>query len=203
MADFLDQTGASRLWGAIKVFYQGRAALTPADADKIMVIDDDDTETVNGGTYKKYKTLSLANMASYVGTKIGSSFAGLVSPTFTGTPAAPTPTQGTNSTQIATTAFVQTELAALLGANDAMVFKGTLGTGGTITALPTTYSAGYCYKVIEAGTYAGNVCEVGDLIIAVVDRAGTGNLDADWSVLQTNIATPGSLSNATIDSLIV
>lgn len=35
-----------------------------------------------------------------------------------------------------------TDLNNLLAANDAMVFKGTLGTGGTITALPTTHSAG-------------------------------------------------------------
>ena len=34
------------------------------------------------------------------------------SPTFTGTPAAPTATQGTNTTQVATTAFVLAELAA-------------------------------------------------------------------------------------------
>lgn len=35
----------------------------------------------------------------------------LASPTFTGTPAAPTAAQGTNTTQLATTAYVQTELA--------------------------------------------------------------------------------------------
>lgn len=34
----------------------------------------------------------------------------LASPTFTGTPAAPTAAQGTNTTQLATTAFVQTEI---------------------------------------------------------------------------------------------
>ena len=36
----------------------------------------------------------------------------LASPTFTGTPAAPTAAQGTNTTQIATTAFVNAEIAA-------------------------------------------------------------------------------------------
>jgi hypothetical protein len=35
----------------------------------------------------------------------------LASPTFTGTPAAPTAAPGTNTTQVATTAFVQTEVA--------------------------------------------------------------------------------------------
>lgn len=39
----------------------------------------------------------------------------LVSPTFTGTPKAPTAPTGTNSTQLASTAFVQTALAALNG----------------------------------------------------------------------------------------
>lgn len=38
----------------------------------------------------------------------------LASPTFTGVPAAPTPAPATNSTQLATTAFVQGEIAALI-----------------------------------------------------------------------------------------
>lgn len=74
-----------------------------------------------------------------------------------------------------------------IAASDAMIFKGTLGTGGTITALPTTYKTGWTYRVITAGTYAGNVCEVGDLVIALVDRSGSGNVNADWTVAQTNI----------------
>lgn len=74
-----------------------------------------------------------------------------------------------------------------IAASDAMVFKGTIGTGGTVTALPTTYKTGWMYRVITAGTYAGQNCEVGDLIIALVDRDGTGNLDSDWTVAQTNI----------------
>lgn len=41
----------------------------------------------------------------------GTTFASVASPTFTGTPAAPTAASGTNTTQIATTAFVQQELA--------------------------------------------------------------------------------------------
>ncbi len=82
---------------------------------------------------------------------------------------------------------IKTYIDALLSANDAMVFKGTLGSGGTVTVLPTTHSAGWTYKVITAGTYAGVVCEVGDLAIAVVDRAGSGNLNSDWSFVQTNL----------------
>jgi hypothetical protein len=82
---------------------------------------------------------------------------------------------------------VKAYVDSLLNANDAMQFKGTIGTGGTVTALPTTHSAGWTYRVITAATYAGVVTEVGDLIIAVIDRAGTGNANSDWTVVQTNI----------------
>lgn len=44
-----------------------------------------------------------------------SQYAPKVSPTFTGTPKAPTPAAGNNSTQLANTAFVQAALAALAG----------------------------------------------------------------------------------------
>lgn len=74
-----------------------------------------------------------------------------------------------------------------LAANDAMVFKGTLGTGGTVTALPTTgYSAGWTYRVVTAGTYGGDVCEVGDMIVCVKDFASTFN-NTDFTTIQTNI----------------
>ena len=48
-----------------------------------------------------------------------------------------------------------------------MVFKGTLGTGGTITTLPTaSTSEGYTYKVITAGTYASQSAKVGDVFVS-------------------------------------
>jgi hypothetical protein len=75
----------------------------------------------------------------------------------------------------------------ILAANDAMVFKGTLGTGGTYTALPLTHGVGWTIRVITAGTYAGQVAEVGDMYVSLVARTGTGNTNADWTLLQTNI----------------
>lgn len=45
--------------------------------------------------------------------------AALNSPAFTGTPTAPTPANGNNSTQLATTAFVQAALAALVNSSPA------------------------------------------------------------------------------------
>jgi hypothetical protein len=81
---------------------------------------------------------------------------------------------------------IKTYVDNLLSNADAMVFKGTLGSGGTTSVLPTTYGAGWTYRVISSGTFAGNTCEVGDLIIAIVDRNGVGNLNSDWTVAQTN-----------------
>ena len=82
----------------------------------------------------------------------------LNSPTFTGTPKVPTASSGDNTTQIANTQFVQSAIESKLAANDAMIFKGTLGTGGTTSYLPSTHNAGWTYKVITAGTYAGVAC---------------------------------------------
>jgi hypothetical protein len=56
---------------------------------------------------------------------------------------------------------------AINGLPKPMVFKGTVGTGGTITTLPTDGSAdvGFTYKVITDGTYAGQTAKVGDTFI--------------------------------------
>lgn len=110
----------------------------------------------------------------------------LESPELTGIPTAPTAADGTNTNQIATTAFVQTALSNGIAASDAMIIKGTIGTNGTITELPTSYLTGWTYRVVTAGTYAGQVCEVGDLITALKDRKN-GGVDSDWCVAQTNI----------------
>lgn len=86
----------------------------------------------------------------------------------------------------------KTYVDGLLAANDAMVFKGTVGSGGTITIAAhnalTTYNAGDTWKIIEASADLwGNVVEIGDMIIAIVDRTGSGNVDADWTVIQSNL----------------
>lgn len=49
-----------------------------------------------------------------------------------------------------------------------MIFKGSLGTGGTITALPSASAdnEGYTYKVITPGTYSGQQADGGDTFIS-------------------------------------
>lgn len=79
------------------------------------------------------------------------------------------------------------------GIGGAMVFKGTIGVAAdnpTITSLPTNqYEAGWTYRVVTAGTYASQACEIGDLIIAINDGPASGStiINADWTVAQNNI----------------
>lgn len=120
-------------------------------------------------------------------TNVENTKANSASPTLTGTPKAPTASADTNTEQIATTAFVQTVVKNGIAASDAMIIKGTIGTNGTVNALPTTYKTGWTYRVVTAGTFAGQICEIGDLVIALIDRNGSGNLDSDWCIAQTNI----------------
>ena len=49
-----------------------------------------------------------------------------------------------------------------------MVFEGTLGTGGTISTLPTASSSneGFVYIVITDGTYAGQTAKAGDTFVS-------------------------------------
>lgn len=74
------------------------------------------------GTYWTHDTSGRLGYLAYSG--LGSK-ANTASPTFTGTPAAPTATAGTNSTQIATTAFVQTALGNKLTYGDTDLTAGT------------------------------------------------------------------------------
>ena len=73
--------------------------------------------------------------------------------------------------------------------NSAMHIKGTIGTGGDITELPTSgVKVGDAYVVKTANTYAGQKCEVGDIIIATATTPA-------WTVIQNN------LDAATVDTL--
>ena len=99
-------------------------------------------------------------------------------------------TQDASGNVITTTYATKSELNSLLAANDAMIFKGTLGTGGDYTSVPSnSYQTGYTYKIITAGQYAGKTCEEGDLLIAINDGPSTGTsiIAADWTVAQGNL----------------
>ena len=77
----------------------------------------------------------------------------------------------------------------------AMRYKGTVGTGGTVTALPSSgVAVGDTYRVITAGTYAGQTCEVGDMIVAL-------STTPTWTVVQNNIDVFGSATSSAAGSI--
>jgi hypothetical protein len=66
-----------------------------------------------------------------------------------------------------------------------VVFKGALT---STSGLPTVmYKAGWQYVVKDAGTYAGKVCEEGDMVLCIKDYASGSASNSDWNVIQVNI----------------
>ena len=54
--------------------------------------------------------------------------------------------------------------------------------------LPKTgYKVGQTFRVAEAGTFAGQKCEAGDLILVIKDYAAEGASDSDFLVIQSNV----------------
>jgi len=108
-----------------------------------------------------------------------------------------------NSSNLITSGAVKTAIDDILGASNAMVFKGVLIVGDTLDK--SAYSAGWTYRVNEAGwiTSAGKLVstkpsgssihvEVGDLIIAISDATTSQSSQpsyqsSHWTVAQANI----------------
>lgn len=113
-------------------------------------------------------------------------------------------TDPTNNQDAATKKYVDDAIAGL---PEPMIFKGTLGTGGTITSLPSPAASneGYVYKVITDGTYASQVAKIGDLFVC---RKVSGTT-YEWvyvpsgdepSGTVTNVATGNGLTGGPITS---
>jgi hypothetical protein len=109
-----------------------------------------------------------------------------------------TSTIASGSSQLATSGGVYTAIQNAMGdVAGALVYKGTLGTGGTIESLPANHTKGWYYIVYTAGTYAGVTCEPGDMVIC--NTSGTTADNSHWDVIQTNIET---ISNSDIDTIV-
>ena len=118
---------------------------------------------------------SLSEQLAAIETKFDE-YARLDGATFTGTVTlAAEPTQ---DMEAATKHYVD---ALVAGLNDF-----TVGVVDSSTPLPAQdYKVGQAFRVAEAGTYAGQVCEIGDLIIVVADYADSAK-DSDFLVVQAN-----------------
>ena len=90
-------------------------------------------------------------------------------------------------------------VAAALGTlPEPMVFKGSLGTGGTITALPVdgTATVGDTYKVITAGTYASKAAKVGDTFIC---NSKTSSANT-WELIPSGDEPSGTVTSVAVSN---
>ena len=76
---------------------------------------------------------------------------------------------------------VDNAIQSRLRAANAMVFKGAVGTGNTLTLPTTNVSVGDTYKVAAAGTYNNQLSKIGDMFIA------TGTEDTDTGYITGTI----------------
>ena len=114
-------------------------------------------------------------------------------PVFTGTVTLPADPSG--DMEAVTKQYVDRLVA---GINDF-----TVGVVDSSTPLPTSdYSVGQTFRVAEAGTYAGQDCEVGDLIIVISDYTDSQK-DSDFLVVQANVDGAVTGPDASTDANIV
>lgn len=97
-------------------------------------------------------------------------------------------------------AYVDSQIINQLAAADALKFKGTLGTDGTVATLPTTgVNNGDTYKVITTGTYEGQLAKVGDLFIALYSTSElTWELVPSGDEIETFLKVNDSANNPQI-----
>jgi hypothetical protein len=162
------------------------SALAPV-ANRVAVFDSGTTAVLHPTSAFGLSLLDDADAAAGRGT-LGA--APLASPTFTGTPAAPTATQGNNSTQLATTAYVDTGLgiykASLVEAGIPLVIDG----GGAVI---TTGNKGFVEVpfncAVQGWTIVGDAS--GSLSVAI-ERATYANFPTFTAISGTEKPTLSS-----------
>ena len=127
----------------------------------------------------------------------------LASPALTGTPTAPTATAGTNTTQIATTAFVATSYAPL--ASPALTGTPTAPTAAPGTNTTQLATTAFVAAAVTAGAYVlptATTTVKGGVIIPSGSQLtvdGSGNIDIKSGGAASNIGTlGGDLSGSTL-----
>ena len=118
--------------------------------------------------------------------------------TFTNDVKAKATTKDSTDTTLTTKGYVDQQITDKIAASNAMVYKGTVGTDGTVTTLPTeNVINGDTYKVVTDGEYAGQQAFVGDMFIAVVTTGGSGT-SISWTLIPSgddgNVSTADTLT---------
>ena len=106
---------------------------------------------------------------------------------------------GTASTTILNTQQIVDYVGAAFAANDAMRYKGTItyssgsytthtANGVSVSGFPTKCEIGDTYRIASQGTYAGQDCSAGDLLICIKDGTGSSLNTAEyWTAVEANI----------------
>jgi hypothetical protein len=139
------------------------------------------TDSVNAGIGKLEYRLDNLDLGDATA---ASKAAFLNNTDLTGVPTAPTAAVNTNTTQIATTAFVKNEIDDRIVSIQAMQFKGVANSASDLDAdaLP-----GWTYRAGTAFTLGGEEIEVGDMIICTAAATTDPVAAAQWAVIQNNI----------------
>jgi len=167
--------------------------------------------TATAGNFAVNGNLSVTGTTALTGALTASTgvFSGAissVSPSFTGTPLAPTAALGTNTTQIATTAFVQAAGTALgLGTMatqnaNAVAITGGAVNGTTIGATTTSTGAFTTLSASSTTTLNGTTIPASKTLVTTTDTQTLTNKTLTSPTLTTPaLGTPasGTLTNAT------
>ena len=87
--------------------------------------------------------------------------------------------------------------------SSALVYKGTIGTNGTITKVNVAAKVGDVYVAVAGAPAVNGVAlEPGDMIIAKTDGDGT-NTQPTWTAIQTNINGAVTSTNALADNTLI
>lgn len=129
-----------------------------------------------GGTY----TSTNGDVVSGGGSIVNTSFASTNSPAFTGTPTAPTPTAGDNSTRVPTTAFVQTAVAGAANMTAATI---------TVAASNSHNKSRSDYQCTGTNDHNTINTAIGALPVITID-SGTAQAGASNTITLASTASP-------------
>lgn len=123
-----------------------------------------------------------------------SALAPKASPSFTGTPTAPTASAGTSTTQVATTAFVTDAVSTAIGSITGIDFQ-------IVTSLPSTGTKGVIYLVSNSGSSPNSY----DEYIWIVPTGGSGRFEKIGTTdvdLSNYLQISAYITNAEIDTIV-
>jgi hypothetical protein len=123
-----------------------------------------------------------------------STLAPKVSPSFTGTPTAPTATAGTSTTQVATTAFVTDAVSTAIGSITGIDFQ-------VVTSLPSTGTKGVIYLVSNSGSSPNSY----DEYIWIVPTGDSGRFEKIGTTdvdLSNYLQISAYITNTEIDTIV-